>query len=196
MANLNLRRLFFFSLFTLLVSAAAFSQKLTSVSGKVIDKDTKEPLPFVTIGFKGTTVGTTTDLDGVYELDAKIASSQLEVSSLGYEVQVIPIKMGEKQVINIELESSAITLGTAIIIEKSGKYKRKNNPAVDLMRNVIANKEKNRLEAEDYYEVEKYEKVQFDINNFDTDALKKRKAFKNYQFILDHIDTSDVNGKT
>ncbi|MCF8245470.1 MAG: DUF5686 and carboxypeptidase regulatory-like domain-containing protein [Saprospiraceae bacterium] len=192
----NLKNHLLFSLFLLLFSSTAFSQKLTSVKGKVIDKETKEPLPFATVGFRGTTVGATTDLDGVYELDAKIASSELEVSSLGYETKVLPVVMGQKQNIDIELESTSITLGTAIVKADRERYKRRNNPAVDLMRNVIANKEKNRLEAEDYYEVDKYEKVQFDINNFDPDVLKKRKAFKNYQFILDHIDTSDVNGKT
>ncbi|MCC6724365.1 MAG: carboxypeptidase-like regulatory domain-containing protein, partial [Saprospiraceae bacterium] len=197
MANLNLKRLIAFSLFSLLLSAAAFSQKLTSVSGKVIDKDTKEPMPFVTVGFKGTTVGVTTDLDGLYELDAKIASSQIEVSSLGYEVQVIPVIMGQKQVINVELKSTSFLINEVVIKEKKAKYDRsRENPAIVMMRNVIANKEKNRLEAEDYYEVDKYEKVQFDIHNFDTDALKNRKAFKNYRFILDHIDTSKVNGKT
>ena len=87
-----------FSLFFLLFSLGGFAQKLTSVRGKIIDKATKEPMPFVTVGFKGTTVGATTDLDGVYELDAKIASSQIEVSSLGYTVQLIPVVMGEKQV--------------------------------------------------------------------------------------------------
>ena len=192
----NLKSHLFFSLFLLLLSSTAFAQKLTSVRGKIIDKDTKEPLPFVTVGFKGTTVGTTTDLDGAYELDAKIASSQVEVSSLGYEVKLIPVVMGEKQVIDIELESTSLLIKEVVVDGKKQRYIKRNNPAVDLMRNVIANKEKNRLEAEDYYEVDKYEKVQFDINNFDTDALKKRKAFKNYQFILDHIDTSKVNGKT
>jgi len=196
MNSTNLRNQLLLSLFLLLFSSLAFGQKLTSVKGKVIDKETKEPVPFATVAFKGTTVGTTTDLDGAYELDAKIASTQIEVASLGYETLLLPVTMGEKQTINVELESSSITLGTAVIVEKSGKYKRKDNPAVDLMRNVIANKDKNRLEAEDYYEVDKYEKVQFDINNFDTEALRKRKAFKNYQFILDHVDTSEVNGKT
>lgn len=196
MNSSNLKNHLLLSLLLLLFSTIGFSQKLTSVKGKVIDKDTKEPVPFATVGFKGTTVGTTTDLDGAYELDAKIASSQIEVSSLGYEKKLLSVVMGEKQVIDVELESNSIILGTAVVSADKGKYKRRNNPAVDLMRNVIANKEKNRLEAEDFYEVDKYEKVQFDLNNFDPDALRKRKAFKNYQFILDHVDTSAVNGKT
>jgi hypothetical protein len=181
----------------LLLSSAAFGQKLTSVKGKIIDKDTKEPIPFATVAFKGTTVGTTTDLDGLYELDAKIASNQIEVASLGYETKLMPVTMGEKQTIDVELESTALLIKEVVVKGKKTRYDRSmENPAVVLMRNVIRNKEKNRLEAEDYFEVDKYEKVQFDINNFDTEALRKKRAFKNYQFILDHVDTSEVNGKT
>ncbi len=37
--------------------------------------------------------------------------------------------------------------------------------------------------------------VEFDINNFDPEAIKKKRAFKKFQFLFDHIDTSELNGK-
>ena len=40
----------------------------TRVSGKVFDSETKEPLPFVNIIFKGTRIGTTSDFDGNFLL--------------------------------------------------------------------------------------------------------------------------------
>lgn len=182
-------------LFFLLLSSAAFSQKMTIVKGKVLDADTKEPMPFVNIAFKGTTIGTTTDFDGNYVLESKWGKPQIEVSFVGYETQVIQVIEGERQTLDIALKSTAIMMGPIVIKEKRGRYKRRENPAVELMRKVIDNKDKNRIEASDFYEVDRYEKIQFDLNNFDPEALKNRKMLKNYKFILDRIDTSKVNGK-
>jgi len=62
------------------------------------------------------------------------------------------------------------------------------------MRKVIANKGENSLGSNDYYELDKYEKVELDINNI-TDKFRNRKAFNKFQFIFDYVDTSEVNGK-
>ncbi|MEM8906664.1 MAG: DUF5686 family protein, partial [Bacteroidota bacterium] len=77
---------------------------------------------------------------------------------------------------------------------KKGRYRKKNNPAVELIRKVIKNKKKNRLESFDYYEYDKYEKVELDINNL-TDKFRNRKFFKKVGFIFDYVDTSEINNK-
>lgn len=191
----NLKKQLAFGLFFSLLSLAAFSQKMTTIKGKILDADTKEPMPFVNIAFKGTTIGTDTDFDGNYLLESKWGTAQIEVSYVGYETQVLKVLVGERQTIDIFMKSTSVVLGPVVVKEKKGRYKRRDNPAVELMRKVIDNKDKNRIEASDFYEVDRYEKIQFDINNFDPESLRKRKYFKNYQFILDHIDTSAVNGK-
>ena len=71
----------------------------------------------------------------------------------------------------------------------------RNKSGQEIMKKVIANKDKNRLEALDFYEFDKYEKIQFDLNNFDPEKLKKRRTMKKFQFIFDYVDTSDLNGK-
>ncbi|MFT5386361.1 MAG: hypothetical protein ACI81W_003774 [Saprospiraceae bacterium] len=171
------------------------AQKFTKVKGKVLDAQTKEPLPFVNISFLGTNVGMTTDFDGFYNLQSKWASDTLQVSYIGYDTQKIPLTQGEAQVINVALkESGGLFLETVTITAKKKKYRKKNNPAVDLIRNVIANKERNRIKGQDYFEYDKYEKVQMDLNNI-TDKFRSRKVFKNFQFIFDNVDTSKINGK-
>ncbi len=45
------------------------------------------------------------------------------------------------------------------------------------------------------YEYDKYEKVEFDMNTIDS-AFMKNKIFKGMEFIFNHIDTSNVTGKT
>ena len=52
------------------------------------------------------------------------------------------------------------------------KYSRKDNPAVELMRRVIAAKKQTHLENHDYYQYDKYQKVTMALNNLTPDALK------------------------
>jgi hypothetical protein len=176
-------------------SSAIFSQKMTIVKGVIVDADTKEVLPLVNIAFLGTAIGTTSELDGTFVLESKWASDSIQVSYVGYETQVIGIQKGLKQEVTVSLSPVSLKLGTVEVTAKKGRYKRKDNPAVELMKNVIDHKGDNRIESQAFYEFNKYEKIQFDINNFDPEKLKKKRTMKKFQFIFDYIDTSDLNGK-
>jgi Family of unknown function (DUF5686)/CarboxypepD_reg-like domain len=179
---------------TLSMEAQQPRPKLTKVKGVVIDADTKEPLPFVNVSFVGTSVGTTTDFNGVYSMSSQWASDKLQVSYVGYEDVIKPVILGESQTIDFEISSGAITLVTAEVKAKKRRYRKKDNPAVDLIRKVMENRDRNRIAGQDYYEYKKYEKVELDVNNI-TDQFRERKVFNKFQFIFDHVDTSDINGK-
>ena len=82
-----------------------------------------------------------------------------------------------------------------IIEKKKVNYKNKGNPAVDLARKVIKNKDTNQKHSLDFYEFDKYEKVEFDLNNF-SEKIADKKIMKNFQFVFEnYVDTSEVNGK-
>ena len=192
--------LLLFLLCTILVEGLAQNKdkekntKLTRIRGVVIDKDTKEPLPFVNLAFQGTSVGTTTDFDGKYEIETQWGSEVLEVSYLGYITATADVILEKRQVIDFALESESLNLDEVVVKAKKNRYRKKNNPSVELMRKVIANKKKNSIDNNDFYEIDKYEKVELDINNI-TDKFRKRKAFKKFQFVFDYVDTSAINGK-
>ena len=57
----------------------------TAVTGRVIDDGTGEPLPFVTVQVRGTTIGTVTSIDGTFALTVPSAESVLLFSLMGYE---------------------------------------------------------------------------------------------------------------
>ena len=180
--------------FTVFYFAFGNAQELTKVKGTIIDSQTKEPLAFVNVSFIGTTVGTTTDADGKYLLQTQWASQQLQASFLGYKPDTVSIEIGTSQVINFELESSSALLETVTVSSKKKRYRKKNNPAVDLIRKVMANRDRNRLKGQDYYEYDKYEKIELDINNI-TDQFRELKVFEKFQFMFDYVDTSEINGK-
>ncbi|MEM1319342.1 MAG: DUF5686 family protein [Bacteroidota bacterium] len=178
----------------LVTTSSINAQDFTKVKGVVIDAETKEPLPFVNVGFAGTTIGTTTDFDGNYELESQYGSDQIFASFLGYESDTIKIELGKKQKVDFALQSTALNLNTVTVTAEKRRYRKRNNPAVELMRKVIKNKKKNRLESLDYYEHDQYEKVELDLNNI-SDKFRNRKALRKFQFIFEYVDTSEINGK-
>ena len=183
-------------LFLFTAPAFVFSQKMTKIKGAVVDSQNEEPIMFANVAFVGTNVGTTTDLDGTFYLETKFPADSLQVSYLGYQTQTVAIEKGVKQELNIVLISSSINLNEIVVKEdKKVKYSNKRNPAVILIENVIKHKDENRIGAQDFYEYDKYEKVEFDLNNFDPEKMKKRRAFKKFQFLFDYVDTSELNGK-
>ena len=171
-----------------------YAQKMTRIRGKVINANTNEPLPFVNVTFAGKNIGTITDYKGEYSIKTQWASNQLQASFIGYNTQIKVVATGKSNVINFQLESINIELNEVVITAKKKRYRNKDNPAVELIRKVIENKNINRKEKLEFYEYEKYEKVEFDLNNI-TEKFKNKKAFKKFKFVFNYVDTSAINGK-
>jgi hypothetical protein len=92
-------------------------QKIT-LSGKAIDNETKEPLPFATIGIKGKSIGTITNLQGEFDfhLPQEFQNDLLVINMLGYETYEAPIwtLIGTKDLI-IEIKKSTRVLQEVLI---------------------------------------------------------------------------------
>lgn len=171
-----------------LLSSNLLLAQLTKIMGTVTDAETNEPLPFVNIFFKGTTVGVTTDFNGEYSLETKEHIDTLVASYIGYAKIEKNVHLGRFQEIDFQLQSSKFDLPEFVIV--AGE-----NPADILLRKVIANKSQNSKNEFDSYEYEVYNKIQVDANNI-SEKFKKRRILKPFNFIFDHVDTSTVNGKT
>ena len=185
----------FISFIVLLVASSLFGQGVTKVSGRVYEAETGDPLAFVNVIFKGTSVGSPTDLDGYFEIQSRFVSDSLCANFLGFNEQCIAIdKETKHRNVDFRLEAKELRLKNVTVVAKKGRYRKKNNPAVELMRKVIANKKDNRLESEDFYTFEQHEKIQIDLNNV-TEEFKDRKIFNNFDLLWNYLDTSNVNGK-
>ena len=184
----------FLSILLLLTASTTNAQKLTQIRGKVIDAKTKEPLPFVNIVFFGKNIGTTTDYYGKYSINTQWASNKLTASFIGYKKRTKTVILEKNQVIDFELEPNSINLDEVVVVSKKRRYRNKNNLAVELIKRIVKNKDLNRKEYLDYYQYNKYEKVEFDLNNI-TEKFRQKKVFKNFQFIFNYVDTAEINGK-
>jgi len=98
--------------FTLFITSYVLAQDVP-VSGRVVDKDTSEPLPGVNIVEIGTTNGTTTDSDGRYKLTVS-ANATLSFSFIGYVTN--SVKLGSQSTLDIQLVPDIKTMEEIVVI--------------------------------------------------------------------------------
>lgn len=97
-----------------IVIAPKIIVQVHTVTGKVIDKTTGEPLPGVNILIKGTTKGTVTNLDGKFSLDLPNLEVTLVFSFMGYQTQEVAVS-GKTQV-DVALEISTSKLEEVVVV--------------------------------------------------------------------------------
>ncbi|MDR1555860.1 MAG: DUF5686 and carboxypeptidase regulatory-like domain-containing protein [Tannerellaceae bacterium] len=171
------------------------AQSITTAMGVVRDSITGEPLSYVSVLFEKSTIGTMTDDYGRFTLSNDKGLVRLLVSSLGYSEKIITLKAGQKnENLDIRIRPSSFELSEVFIKPTREHYSRKNNPAVDLIRQVIEHKNENRIEARDEYEAEMYEKLSLSLDNFNPD-FEKNKIWKKLKFVKNYMDTSEITGK-
>ena len=163
----------------------------TKVSGIVVDK-TNQPIPFATVLFKKSNIGVVANEDGRFYIESPQKHTVLVVSSAGFSEREIYLE--EAVVYNFKVKlNEAESLNEVVVF--TGKTSKKNNPALEILRKIWERKRKNGLYQFDQYQMEKYEKVEFDMNTIDS-AFMKNKVFKGMEFVFKHVDTSKVTGKT
>jgi hypothetical protein len=183
-----MNKIFFLCLF---FTSFLFSQ--TKVNGVVKD-ETGTPVAFANVLFKGSTIGTITNDDGVFYLEADQTYDVLVVSFVGFETQEIDLIQKVTYNMNVVLaEGQGEQLKEVVII--SGKQSKKNNPAIDILRKIWERKRQNGVKLFKQYNYEKYEKVEFDLNTIDS-GLINSKMFKGLEFVFEDLDTSRITGKT
>jgi len=168
----------------LILSVAAQETKIT---GKVTDAATGQPIPFVNIYFRNTTIGVTSDLKGSFSLVTTLPGDSIYASSIGYKTLKMAVKKGISQVIDFSMVESLTTLSEIQI--------RPEERWIELlMRRVFKMKEFNNPDQIQYYQCESYNKIQIDLNNLD-EKFQDRKIFKPIDFVFENLDTSELNQK-
>lgn len=178
-----------FAAFLLLFAHIIYAQ--TKVSGIVLD-DNKKPVGYANVAFKGTSEGIITNEDGRFYLESKENRKTLVVSFIGYTTQEITLEKAVTYDMKVILPNGEELTEVKVF---AGKMSKKNNPAIDILRKIWARKRKNGLRMFNQYQMEKYEKVEFDMNTIDS-AFMKNRIFKGMEFIFNSVDTSKITGKT
>jgi Family of unknown function (DUF5686)/CarboxypepD_reg-like domain len=152
----------------------------TIVQGKVIDANSGDPIPFVNIVYKGTGVGVTTDFDGNFLLKTGKPTDTLVASYIGYKSRAKAIKKGIRQTINFQLLEDVTNLQEVVVM--SGE-----NPAFEILRKTVRNKEKNDKRKLTAYEYDTYTKIEIDIDHI-SDEFREKKIVKKITQVMDSIE--------
>lgn len=183
-----IKRLFF--LFVLCLGVVKLSAQ---IKGVVTDSETGDPIPYLNVYYDGKGVGTITDIDGQYTIATHPGWTKLTFSMVGYGTEVRNVSVNTKK-LDVKMKPDLV-LDEVVVKPKKEKYSRKNNPAVEMMKKVIAAKKLNDLGVNDFYHYNKYQKITFSLNNITTDSLRESNLFKKYPFFRDQVEVCEVTGK-
>ncbi len=187
---MNIKRAYFLFLF-LMACFAALAQSPTILKGVVKDASTREKLPFVSVVFDNTSIGTFSDEEGEFRISNRNNQTSVTVSLLGYTSKKFVIHPGVMTTEEIYLEPADKQLNEVVVRPHKEKYSKKNNPAVELIKKVIAHKDSNNITSNDYYQYKEYERIFFALNDFKPDQPQ----FKRYKFLPQYVDTSLIESK-
>ena len=169
------------------------AQSPTRVRGNVTDAETGEPMPYVSVIFLGTRIGTMTDEQGAFSLESLQKQTTVSFQMLGYETQNVPISAGRTtDGLQVRLKPDAYGLQSAVVTPKKGKdarYRRRNNPAVELALNVIAHKEQNHVRSLDHYKSADYDKLILSLDDFNVNFDSSR-FWRRFPFFEKYVDTA------
>ena len=125
-------------------SVSAQDKQLTTIEGVVTDS-LFGAIPFANISIDGTTIGTTSNIEGYYKLEIKeISHNQLTVSCIGYKSKKIEITPNISQKINIQLITENFEIDEVVIMSRE-------NPAHRIIKAVVKNKNINNPEKKQYH---------------------------------------------
>ena len=162
------------------------------LTGYAIDDQTGDSLGFVTVQYKGQQITTMCDHRGYFSIPKHIGK-KLTFSAVGYKTRTVSINENSHRLL-VSLKPDNRMLGEVTVKAKRGRYSRKNNPAVELMKKVIANKKKTDLSLRDYYQYKKYQKLTLALNDMKPDMLTNPKLSK-YSWLIDQVEKCQMTGK-
>lgn len=187
---MNINRFIFALLLCLLGCVGTHAQ----IRGVVIDAQTGDPLSFVNVYYtQRPGVGIRTKDDGTFTLRSLEGYERISVSCVGYTTETFRINKGE-QFYTVRLKPNNHELKTLVVKPKRIKYSRKNNPAVELMRKVIAAKKNNDLHTHDYFQYSRYQKQTLSLNDISEEKLDTG-IYKKYRFMRDQVEFCQQTGK-
>lgn len=189
------RRLYLLILYILTFTAAGAQSSGSGnyyISGMVRDSETLEPLPYASVKVDNAALATLTNDKGIFELTIPDDTRGITVACLGYETKNIGIKKNKINIYNVMLAPTSTELDEVVV--HRGKYSKKNNPAVELAERLRKGAGLTDPRRNEYYNYDKHELITMGLNNFGS-PQNHAGLFKQFPFLWEHVDTSEISGK-
>jgi TonB-linked SusC/RagA family outer membrane protein len=126
---MNRKFIYLWLLICSLAMGRAFGQQNNfSVSGTVSDGTKNETLPGVSVSVKGTTIGTTTNIDGKYTLKVPTSDATLVFTFVGFDAQEVALK--GRATVNVTMAANSKSLTEVVVVGYSQQTREKNTAAI------------------------------------------------------------------
>ena len=166
------------------------AQKLTGV---IVDDDDGECIPYASAVYRGNHVMVSSNGEGQFSID-RHNGWKLTFSAVGYQPLTVEISANTKSPMRIALKPEKTQLQNVTVRGRRNRYSRRDNPAVELMRRVIAAKKKTNLNNHDFYQYNKYQKLTLAFNDLSPQDLENG-IFGKKQWALDQMELCPYNNK-
>ena len=162
------------------------------IHGLVVDESNGEGIALASVHYKNPKLVTMTDATGHFTI-RKIKGKTLTISVMGYKTLSIEVDDTSDKLF-VSLKQDVKSLGEVTIKKKRSRYSRKNNPAVELMKKVIAHKKLTDLKQRDYYQYQKYQKLTLALNDVKPQLLENPK-FAKYPWLINQVEVNEKTNK-
>ncbi|WP_420551402.1 DUF5686 family protein [Tenacibaculum aiptasiae] len=164
----------------------------TKVSGKILDEN-NEPLPYVNVFFKGTTIGTVSDEKGEFYIQSAKKQSVISIVFLGFQTQEIELKDRITNGVKVTLKEDNTTLEEVVIVKRPKKrVKKEENPAYRILKEIWKKKKKNGLSLVRSYQYDQYNSRELGFGNMDS-AFVRKVLRKKFQDLKDNVQKNYDN---
>lgn len=169
----------------------AFAQ--AQLRGRVVDAETGAPVRGATVSIASTGLVTATDAEGHFtfslsqQILARHPDLRIELRALGYQTHEAIWQPGAEE-LSIRLHKTNLTLDE-VVISRTLPYSNRDNPAVDLIRQVTDHRAINRSSSLPFLQFSAYEKIMMALSDL-PESVSKNPLFKNFQFIFENVDTT------
>lgn len=180
-------------LILILLLSALTIHASAQITGVIIDAATKDSIPYASASYKGNHIAVSSNGGGKYSVE-RHEGWYLTFSAVGYQPQRILVNAKTPDILNIRLKPDTRRISEVVVKAKRKKYSRKENPAVELMRRVIAAKKHTDLNNHDYYQYNKYQKITLAANDIIPAQLDSG-IFKKKKWLASQVETCPYNNK-
>ena len=153
----------------------------TQILGFIRDATTNQPLAAATVTIKNIST-VSSDSSGFFAINSANANPTLIVTIVGYKNQTLTVRQPSDTLI-VLMKADNKVLKAVQVKAKRPRYRNKDNPAVELIRKVINNKDRNRPNHYDYVQYEEYEKLQVALSKISS-KLTESKLLRKYHFLF------------
>ncbi len=168
----------------MLIATSSMTQ-VKKVTGVIRDKQSDEPLPYISVYLSHIKLGGITDIEGKFLItsDNSFSKDTLRITGIGYKDVNIPIA-SLKDSISITIKMEVLPPKTEVVLKS--KYSR----ALWFWKKIMKNKFRHEKSYWDNYSYEVYNRLELDLRNINKEKLFNNKMMKPLNFILDYMDST------